>query len=381
MRSELNPAPTDTGHIDSVQAFTRPFAPFHDVYQAYYHEALRRYCRTSGLGFEVASLSRFPRLLGGLRRIQDLGYHRRLGLRFVGPIIDIVGESLEGRVDPPGAAFHNVTGQYLMRASTGAVRRVCIDSSDSPEPGSPELVRWSDIYFKTNMWASREYAPRVAPLANCDPLALAQIPRFRALRGAKAAFDICFIVRVWGGSDAVSGIEHNLRLLQAVKRARCRKFVLAILLVGDRERDSRYLRALGVPYTTKSVPPEELWRITAASRLNLIRLGVHYCVPWRMTGSLAARSCVVLDAPPFSRWPAPLREGINYLNLGVETGPGRPVATDAQYDEIPSKIESWLENEIRLTQIGDANGSYFDRFLEPERLGAQILRQVERVAR
>ena len=31
------------------------------------------------------------------------------------------------------------------------------------------------------------------------------------------------------------------------------------------------------------------------ARLNVIRLGMHYCIPWRVTGALAIGSCIVLD--------------------------------------------------------------------------------------
>ena len=283
----------------SIQAFTRSFAPFHDDYQAYYHESLRRHCRGIGVDFRVASLSRFPGFLRTLRRVQEVGARRHLG--WAAPYIDRLGRRLEGPVDPPSTFFHDITGQYLAMTRRGSRYHFCIDASDYPEPGSENLVRWSDIYFKTNLWSSRSYPANVVPLINCDPTILPDIVKLRALRRIDKEFDLCFIVRVWGGRDGIEGIEHNLRLLEAVNRVKCKKFVLAVLVMGDRDRDSRFLSRLGVPWTTKNVKARDLWRVTAKSRLNILRLGVHYCVPWRMTGALAIGSCVVLDRTPLER--------------------------------------------------------------------------------
>ena len=108
----------------------------------------------------------------------------------------------------------------------------------------------------------------------------------------------------------------------------------------------------------------------------MVRLGLHYCVPWRMTGSLAVGSCIVLDRPPLSRWPEPLREGVNFLSLGALVAPGAPVATDAEYDEIPTRVEEWLRHPELLTEIGAENGRYFDGFLAPERVGRQVVAAV-----
>jgi hypothetical protein len=89
---------------------------------------------------------------------------------------------------------------------------------------------------------------------------------------------------------------------------------------------------------------------------------------------------VVLDAPPLSRWPSPLVNGVNYLSLDAATSPEAPVAEDARYMEIPDKIESWLASGDRLAEIRQRNGEYFDEFLEPTRLGAYIGNQIGALA-
>jgi hypothetical protein len=212
---------------------------------------------------------------------------------------------------------------------------------------------------------------------NADPLMLGRLDDLRRRRSTSKTLDLSFVVRIWGGTDGVEGIEHNLRLLEAIDRVRCEKRLLAVLPPGDPGRTSRLLRKLRTPATTHGISPRELWELTARSRLTVIRLGVHYCVPWRMTGALAVGSCVVLDRPPLSRWPEPLRENLNFLSLGTLVAPGVPIAPDAQYDEIPSRVEEWLSRPDLSDEIGEANARYFDASVAPEQVGRQIAETVE----
>jgi hypothetical protein len=96
-------------------------------------------------------------------------------------------------------------------------------------------------------------------------------------------------------------------------------------------------------------------------------------VPWRMTGSLAIGSCAVVDRPPFSVWPEPLREEVNFLSLGTTVGPACPVAPAEQYDEIPERIEAWLAQPELVSEVARANASYFDAFLDPVRVGGHMV--------
>jgi hypothetical protein len=255
----------------------------------------------------------------------------------------------------------------------GRSLKVCIDSMDFPELSSPELAEWSDVYFKTNWWPTTAYPANVRPLVNCDPTVLGQIDELRGARDTRKEYDLCCVVRVWGGRTGLEGIEHNIRLLEAVSKVRAEKFVLAILIMGDRDAYAKRLSDAGIPWTTKAFPAADLWRVTAASRLNVLRLGVHDCIPWRMTGSLAVGSTVALDQAPRSRWPTPLEPGVNYLDLGLETG-DTALAEASAYDDVPAQIEAWLSDATTLRAIATANGEYFDRHLEPERVGDHVLR-------
>jgi hypothetical protein len=116
----------------------------------------------------------------------------------------------------------------------------------------------------------------------------------------------------------------------------------------------------------------ELWETMARSRLNVIRLGLHDCIPWRMAGALAIGACVALDQAPQPRWPEPLREHLNFLDLGAATDQA-PVATEASYEHVPEKVEGWLRESETFGQIARANASYFDRYGDPPAVGASIL--------
>ena len=370
---ELEQAPSRAAGRPAIRAFSRPYSPYHDVYQRYYQEGLRRQAARTGAAFEVVSLSPAPWLLRPLRLVRDRNYLARLRVSRANALLDAVGRRVEGGLRTPSGHFQPTVGQYLLFAPDGSRIRFCIDASDSHEIANDPLREWSDVYFKTNEWDGHAYPANVRPMANCDPLVLGRLPALRRLRATPKDVDVSFVVRIWGGRDGTGGIEHNLKLFAAVSRARCSKRLLAIVNAGDVDESLRHLRQAGVPATTRGISPKELWAGSAAARLNVFRLGVHYCVPWRMTGALAMGSCIVLDRPPFSRWPEPLGEEGNFLSLGTLVSPDEPVASDAAYAEIPDRIEAWLARPDLLEEIRVANGSYFDRHLEPSELGRAIV--------
>src|SRR5207249_4738414 len=145
----------------------------------------------------------------------------------VNTLLLALGERLEGPLRTPSGTFRPTVGQYLVFYGDGSVRHLCIDAGDPPEIASEELRAWSDVYLKTNYWSSRSYPANVRPMVNADPLMLGRLQALKRRRGTPKTIDLSFVVRVWGGGDGVEGIEHNLRLVEAVSRARCRKRLLA----------------------------------------------------------------------------------------------------------------------------------------------------------
>jgi hypothetical protein len=68
------------------------------------------------------------------------------------------------------------------------------------------------------------------------------------------------------------------------------------------------------------------------------------------------------------------------LALGIETGRDQPLAPQVQYTAVPAKIEAWLAERDLVEHIGRSNAAYYDRFLDPERVGEQIIRAVTQFA-
>ena len=357
------------GTIRSVTAFTHPYDPW-DHFQAYYREGLRRAAASRGITFAAVPVTRAPRVLRAAKRVRDQYVVRMPGTTAVS-LFDRAARVVEGRpLRTPSSLFHDAVGQYLVETVHGVVRRVCIDAADYPTLPCEDLTAWSDVYFKANLWPSQTYPTNVLPIVNGDPTILGRLHMLRTLRSAEKKCDLCFIVRIWGRDMYM--LEHNLRLLEAVKRARCSMTILAYLVAGDIEGNARRLGRAGIPSTTRWVPAKKLWESTADSRINIIRLGVHRCTPWRVAGALAIGACLALDQEPLATWPTPLAEHTNFLNLDAPTLES-PVADTERYSEIPAKIEEWLSDRKMLERIMDANGRYFDQFVDPERIGEQIL--------
>lgn len=291
-------------------------------------------------------------------------------------MIDRLARYLEGPIRSPSGFFHPAVGQYLVEMNGGGQCKICIDSRDAGEIASPELMAWSDVYFKTNVWLSMGYPQKVSPMVNGNPIVLNKLAQLRSYRTMAKKYDLCFIVRVWGGKHGVDGIEQNIRLLEVQARVECNKFLLAYLTVGDIAACAKRLDRHGIPWTTYPMPLLELWRVSAQSKLTLIRHGMHYCVPWRMIDSIAMGACPVLDHAPYTVWPQPMIEGEHFLSLGVEANPEVPCGPGEQYAAIPAKIEGWLAEDDLIARIGKNNCEYFEHFLAPEKVGEYIIERI-----
>ena len=95
--------------------------------------------------------------------------------------------------------------------------------------------------------------------------------------------------------------------------------------VTSQPRPDAWIRQ-GIAWTTDPLPLFDLWRLSAQSRLNVLRLGMHHCVPWRMMDVLAMGGCPVLDCDPYTLWPQPLERNQNYLSLDAAPPPGESLA-------------------------------------------------------
>lgn len=361
--------------LREVVAHGAPYDYCHDRYQAYYAEGIRQYVEAHGGRFLTVNLTRFPNVQRRLRRLRSSHRLNRMLSNGKGVLrgIDALARAVGGS---PGAGFHPLVGRYLFRFDNGRELKVCVDAADAGAIASDELLDWCDVYFKTNYWIGHQYPPAVVPLYNGNPLVVAKRESLLELRRSDVRWDVCFVVRVWGGDDEVGGIEHNLRLLEAVNRVKCRKFLLAYLVSGDLKQQMKRLQAQSIPYTTEPMRLAELWHTSACSRLSILRLGMHGCLPWRMTDVLAMGACPVLDQRPNTTWSPPFVEGENFLNLNAAIEPGSNLAADSAYEAIPAKLETFLETKTVANAIRARNATYFDECVSPEATGRQICQAV-----
>lgn len=363
-----------------VTAFIRPYFKRHDLIQLYYREAFKRYLKHECGNYTEISVSRFPLFMKTLWKIKNSYRLQSIigGTKIINSLIDALALYIEGPIKVPSSQFHSAVGQYILKLKDGSEFNICIDGRDSGEISSYELLQWSDLYFKSNYWSAKSYPQNVFPIINGNPFVLKKLSNLRSFRSGKKMYDLCFIVRAWGGTKDVDGLEHNIRLLEEVSKVDCKKFILAYLVGGDIQRTAQRLDKHGIPYTNKPVPIGKLWKISAQSYLNIIRLGIFYCVPWRMIDMLAMGACPVLDHIPYTLWPQPLRQNINFFSLNLDVGPQQPLAPYGQYEAILAKIENWLSNSKYIENISNNNIDYFDKYIDPQRLGKYLIETIEK---
>jgi hypothetical protein len=355
----------------SVLAHTFPYDQWHDRYQEYYLAGLRQYLASQGVTLRLSSHTQFPAFLKVLRRVRDAPTLRRMLRSRTGAITDYLDWMAHhsGARHSPAASL---VGEYLFCLDALHTTNACIDTHDAGSVTAPSLLERCDVYLKTNYWNGPVYDPRVRPFYNCNPVVLPHIKKLQAMRAEPPVFDLCFVVRVWGGPTGTEGVEHCLRLLEAVAKVKAKKFLLAELLVGDTDAQAQRLRQSGIPTTTGRFGLAELWQVMARSRVNVTRLGTHHCMSWRMTDHLALGACTVLDQHPKTIWPVPLVPQRHYVSLNATTSNDDPVADDSAYAAIPGLLEELLSRGDLLADMRRCSAEYFDGHLHPIQIGRQL---------
>ena len=210
-------------------------------------------------------------------------------------------------------------------------------------------------------------------MLNGNPKILGHISKLRSYRRVTKEYDICFIVRVRGRTSWEQGVEHNLRILEQIAKVKCKKFLMAVLVGNDTNSIAERLDQLKILWTTSPLSLQTLWEISCRSKVNVVRLGMHYCVPWRTLDMLAMGACIIWDRTPFSVWPTPLKSGENFLDLGLNIGLEKQLAPSGEYEEIPDRIYRLILNDELITRISNNNGTYFDLHASPEKVGDYII--------
>ena len=348
------------------EAILEPYSRKHDLYQAHYRACLRARCEHAKILYQEKG----PTLAGALRFLGALRSTERLP-DIVPPetrtaILDRLAGWIGGR-----SVVQNTIGRYVYRGESGEVR-ICIDAEDEGGIKVPELLDWSDVYFKTNYWPDLQYDAKVVPLANVSPLVLPRLAGLLGYRNSEAEWDLFGFFRVWGR------IEQSLALFEALAQLRCRKKLLAYLISADNTKEVERLEKAGVAWTTKPIPLKELWNIAARSRLNIVRHGVGDCIPWRMTDVLAMGHCPVLDYRARTEWHVPLVENVHYLSLDLP--PDTPLPLAAFNRRVAERVEAWLSTKDLIEGVAENAAAYFDNHLTPEPMGRYLLEHARRPA-
>jgi hypothetical protein len=250
--------------------------------------------------------------------------------------------------------------------------RFAIDAHDGREVRDPAALAWADVYFKANRWPGLDYDPKVLPIVNGNGLLDGRkIRHLRSLRTAPKAVDIAYLSNVWGGR------EHSLRVFERLAALDCSTDLLAILPEGfpseDDERVVERLRAAGVAVTRRPLPPRELWRRLAGARVVPMRAGKHLCWSWRTLDLLCMGACVMFDALPPPRWPAPLEAGLHVADCEIPRPPSTDPAPADTYDRLTTEVERLLAAPDEQAALRRAAAAYFDNHAAPARVADSLL--------
>ena len=280
----------------------------------------------------------------------------------------------------------NHIARFKFKFGDGGGVRVAIDIADGRHLHNQEVLDWSDIYFKCNAWPGISYPDKVLPLPNGNgTLNRTKINYLKSLRSAPKKHDLVYWSRVWaapGNDQQNNGVEHNIRLFEALAGVRGNNNLLAVFpdemssqaLQGYRERLDR----VGVPWQQGwgGISSQTLWKALASARINFLRPGNHLCISWRMMDLLAMGACIMVDGSPQPQWPEPLRDGINFADAGCTLSSDYRLPDDIDYLKLADRVSALIGNEEKVRALAANNARYFDKHADMPAISAYILSQV-----
>jgi hypothetical protein len=345
--------------MEYFETTLEPYSRIQDLYQSYYRASISKYCEKNNIIYREKR-SHMTGLLRFLGRVRNSDRFNSIApARIRAPLLDSLASLVSG-----GAVVDHAVGKYVYHGA-GKELKICVDAEDAGEIKRPELLEWSDLYFKTNYWPDREYDEKVLPLANVNPLVLTRREELRDYRNCEFDWDLFGFFRVWGR------IEHNIALFEALAQVKCKKKLIAYIVSQDYASELDRLEKAGIAVTMSPISLKTLWNLAARSKLNIVRHGVEDCIPWRMTDIMAMGHCPVLDYRARTQWHIPLLENVHYLSLDVP--PEGSLSPKEFASRVVERIEGWLSQPELITRVATNAGAYFDENLEPERLGDHLV--------
>lgn len=265
--------------------------------------------------------------------------------------------------------------------------KVAIDTADGRNLHDEGILDWSDIYFKCNAWHQVDYPAKVVSLINGNgTLSPKKIERLKALRDHKKDYDLVYWSRIWaapGSTPENNGVEHNIRIFEALAKVEGRSNLLAVFpeemecssLQGYRDR----LDAVGVKWQNgwQQIDSDMLWNSLASAHVNFLRPGNHLCVSWRMVDLLCMGACVMLDGEPYARWPEPLQRDVNFVDSHCTLSSDYLLPSDAAYSELTGRVSALVADKTKVQKIAQNNKDYYDEYASLGAVADYMLRVIE----
>lgn len=298
------------------------------------------------------------------------------------PKISRLFDSLSLRLRDSRGITSDYAGRYFVTHDGRSLKAV-IDSHDSREIADEDAYQWADVYFKSNCWPGITYPPKVRPIVNGNGfLDKKRIARLINFRNSPKSTDLAFISRVWAGKGDLfwSGLDHQVRLFEALAGMKCSKNLLAIFPKEYRALDiGGYLSRLersGVKCIFGFFPAPELWSRLGAAKVVFMRSGKHLCMPWRMIDLLCMGACVAFDSMPWPEWPEPLRPNGNFADCGLPRTTEERARPDEAYASIPDTVHGLLNAPRLMQDIRENNIRYFEGHAAPQQVAKYFLREL-----
>ncbi len=271
------------------------------------------------------------------------------------------------KTDLPLSSDH--IGQYNFVYDQLTVK-VVVDTSDGRHLHNTDALEWSDVYFKCNYWPNVDYPQNVVSLVNGNgTLSATKVRKLKNLRNHKKEYDLVYWSRIWaapGNNQDNKGVEHNIRLFEALAKVEGKTNLLAVFpkemnnssLQKYRER----LDAVGVKWQNGwgKIDSKVLWTALASARINFLRPGNHLCISWRMMDLLCMGSCIMVDGEPFARWPEPLSSDVNFVDVECSLSPEYELPGDRAYEEMAGRISNLISEHEKIEKISENNIQYFE---------------------
>lgn len=286
------------------------------------------------------------------------------------------------------SSYH--VGKYLVKMGQKSQVKVAIDASDMKSIQDREAYKWSDIYFKSNMWANLRYPRKTHPLINGNGfLSKTTLEHLEEMRNLESSYDLIYWAKIWepGNIDSYSKekcrkiISHQVKLFKTLAKLNCKKSLLAIfphkqIKSINTQECIRALTDAGVKcqYGWGKIDSLTFWQTLARSKIIFIRPGNHMCISWRLIGLFCLGSCIVYDGAPTPQWYKPILSGQHYLDGNCSIRPNYSLPSDKCYENLILKIENLLSDPEKILELKANAASYYDHFGSPAAVAKHILK-------